>query len=58
MYGLEKNKEMFRSTQYLSVGSKLGEADKIDYTHYHKMDFMKKYNEEMLKAANMRMKKK
>lgn len=58
MYGLQRNKDMFRSTQYQSIGTQLEIADKVDYTYYNKMDHIKIYTEEMLKAANMRMKKK
>ena len=58
MYGLTKTKDDFRATQFLNIGTKLDEAEKNDYTYYHKMDYMKKYNEEMLKAKNMRMNKK
>ena len=49
---------MFKAASYASIGTQLEQADKVDYTYYNKMDYMKKYTEEMLKAANMRMKKK
>jgi hypothetical protein len=58
MYGLQVNKDMFRSTSFESIGTKLEFADKVDFKYFNKMDYMKKYTEEMLKAANMRMKKK
>ena len=58
MYGLQKNQDMFRSTTFESIGTQLNYADKTDYTYFNKMDHIKRYSEEMLKAANMRMNKK
>jgi hypothetical protein len=58
MYGLTKNSDMFRATQFQSIGIKLDQADNVDHEYFVKMDYWKKYNEEMLKAKNMRMNKK
>ena len=58
MYGLHKNTDMFKSTCFESIGTSLDKADKVDYTYFNKMDHIKVYSEEMLKAANMRMNKK
>ena len=58
MYGLEKSKDMFRATQFSLIGTQLEHADKVDYTYFNKMDHIKIYSEEMLKAKNMRMNKK
>ncbi len=58
MYGLYENKELFKATQFQTIGTQLEKADKIDKEYYSKPDYMKKYYEEMLKAKNMRMEKK
>ena len=58
MYGLEKNEQMFRATQFSNIGTQLEKAEKLDTEYFVKVDYMKKYYEEMLKAKNMRMNKK
>lgn len=57
-YGLYKNTDMFRGTQFQMIGTKLDKAEEVDHEYFSKMDYWKKYNEEMLKAKNMRMNKK
>ena len=58
MYGLSKNEEMFKTQAFSSIGTELKHADKVDYTFFNKMDYTKRYTEEMLKAKNMRSSKK
>lgn len=52
-YGLWKPKEEFKSENQ-RMSKDLNEAEPIDWSYHNKMDAMKRYTEEMLKAANMR----
>eukprot|EP00347_Sterkiella_histriomuscorum_P017140 403350513 len=57
-YGLYENKKQFTCTQFSHIGTQLEKADPVDHEHFVKVDHMKIYYEEMLKAKNMRMNKK
>ena len=57
-YGLYENKSIFKATQFSQIGTQLEKADTVDHEHFVKVDHMKIYYEEMLKAKNMRMNKK
>ncbi|CDW83072.1 UNKNOWN [Stylonychia lemnae] len=57
-YGLHENKKIFQATQFSQIGTKLENAEEVDHQYFVKVDYMKKYYEEMLKAKNMRMNKK
>jgi hypothetical protein len=37
-YGLTKTNDMFKSQMFASIGTELHRTEKIDYTHYTKMD--------------------
>lgn len=58
MYGLNKSKDLFKTQAFSSIGTELKYADKIDKTYFNKMDFCKRYTEEMLRAKDMRTEKK
>ena len=56
-YGLYEGKQMFKSANTHLV-AKFDEGETCDKTFHNKTDFIKRYTEEMLKASDMRMKKK
>ena len=58
MYGLVKTQDHYKSQAYASIGTSLEKADNINKEYFAKMDHIKRYNEEMLKCSDMRMKKK
>eukprot|EP00831_Metopus_contortus_P064338 TRINITY_DN575_c0_g1_i1.p1 TRINITY_DN575_c0_g1~~TRINITY_DN575_c0_g1_i1.p1 ORF type:complete len:183 (+),score=28.79 TRINITY_DN575_c0_g1_i1:210-758(+) len=52
-YGVVDTKKNY-STEMKSMSDNLHEAEHLDKTNHMKMDAIKRYTEEMLKAANMR----
>jgi len=57
-YNLSKKKEFGTTNQEFVQPIVENKADKVDKEHHLKIDSFKVYTEEMLKAKNMRMKKK
>lgn len=57
MYGLQDSKNMFRTTQFITIGKDVEKEEPINKLYFSKHAREKTYFEEMLKAKNMRMDK-